>query len=74
MPLHIVIKRLKPLKHENTKKNGLFCFMKEIKAEIKNILPIPRDVESIGSVVVDSAYKVHKHLGPGVLEKIYEAC
>lgn len=48
--------------------------MKEIKAEIKNILPIPREVESIGSVVVDSAYKVHKHLGPGLLEKIYEAC
>lgn len=24
--------------------------------------------------IVDSAYKVHKQLGPGLLEKIYEAC
>jgi GxxExxY protein len=24
--------------------------------------------------IVDAAYKVHKELGPGLLEKIYEAC
>ena len=24
--------------------------------------------------IVDCAYKVHKQLGPGLLEKIYEAC
>ena len=48
--------------------------MKEIKPGIRNILPIPSEVESIGSEIVDSAYKVHKSLGPGLLEKIYEAC
>lgn len=26
------------------------------------------------SEIVDSAYQVHKKLGPGLLEKIYEAC
>ncbi len=25
-------------------------------------------------MIVDSAYSVHKKLGPGLLEKIYEAC
>ena len=24
--------------------------------------------------IVDSAYRVHKELGPGLLEKVYEAC
>jgi len=48
--------------------------MKDINPGIKNILPIPKEVESIGSEIVDSAYKVHKSLGPGLLEKIYERC
>ncbi len=30
--------------------------------------------EAIGRAVVDSAFRVHKELGPGLLEKIYEAC
>lgn len=30
--------------------------------------------EFLGSQIVDAAYKVHKELGPGLLEKIYEAC
>lgn len=28
----------------------------------------------IGKIVVDCAYKVHKELGPGLLESTYEAC
>lgn len=32
------------------------------------------DQELIGKVIVDSAFKVHKTLGPGLLEKIYESC
>ena len=31
-------------------------------------------LEEIGKIIVHSAYKVHKELGPGLLEKIYEAC
>ncbi len=30
--------------------------------------------EYLGKAIVDAAYKVHKELGPGLLEKIYEAC
>lgn len=30
--------------------------------------------EFLGSQLIDAAYKVHKELGPGLLEKIYEAC
>ena len=36
--------------------------------------PIPQDLEKIGKKVVDAAYTVHKNLGPGLLEKVYEAC
>ena len=31
-------------------------------------------IEEIARVIVSSAFKVHKELGPGLLEKIYEAC
>lgn len=30
--------------------------------------------EFLGKEIVDCAYKVHKELGPGLLEKVYEAC
>ena len=30
--------------------------------------------ESIAKKIVDSAYTVHKTLGPGLLEKVYEVC
>jgi len=48
--------------------------MKDIKTGIRKVFPIPEDVEAVGSEIVDSAYKVHRRLGPGLLEKIYEAC
>lgn len=48
--------------------------MKDIKTEYKNIRPIPEKTEEIGREIVDSAYRVHKKLGPGLLEKIYESC
>ncbi len=30
--------------------------------------------EEIARIIVDCAYKVHKTLGPGLLEKAYESC
>ena len=36
--------------------------------------PISTNEEEIGRLVVDSAYAVHKSLGPGLLEKVYEVC
>ena len=30
--------------------------------------------EEIGRIIVNSAFKVHKQLGPGLLERVYEVC
>lgn len=32
------------------------------------------EVERIGKIIVNAAYKVHVELGPGLLEKVYEIC
>lgn len=31
-------------------------------------------IEQIAKIIANSAFKVHKELGPGLLEKVYEAC
>ncbi len=31
-------------------------------------------IDSIAKEIVDSAFKIHKELGPGLLESAYEAC
>lgn len=36
--------------------------------------PIPKELDAIGKLIVDAAYTVHKNLGPGLLEKVYEIC
>jgi len=36
--------------------------------------PIPPDTERVATEVVDAALKVHKALGPGLLESVYETC
>ncbi len=36
--------------------------------------PISEKLERIGKEIVDSAYRVHKELGPGLLESVYEEC
>ncbi|MFB3881641.1 MAG: GxxExxY protein [Armatimonadota bacterium] len=36
--------------------------------------PIPSDVEEAARQVVGAAMAVHKALGPGLLESVYEAC
>lgn len=36
--------------------------------------PVPQELDILGKEIVDSAYNVHKNLGPGLLEKVYEIC
>ena len=36
--------------------------------------PIPQRLDQISAAVVDSGMKVHKALGPGLLESVYEQC
>jgi GxxExxY protein len=38
----------------------------------KNMLS--EKTEEIGKIIVNSAFKVHKQLGPGLLERVYEVC
>jgi GxxExxY protein len=51
-----------PLKHQSTKMHQ------------KQFNPIPEELDAIGKLIVDAAYVVHKRLGPGLLERIYEIC
>ena len=36
--------------------------------------PIPPEVEQAARITTDAAFKVHRTLGPGLLESVYEAC
>lgn len=45
--------------------------MKEKKKYYK---PVSDELNDIAKKIVDAAYIVHKNLGPGLLEKVYEAC
>ncbi len=36
--------------------------------------PIPSRLEQIATERIDAVYKVHKTLGPGLLESVYERC
>jgi GxxExxY protein len=35
---------------------------------------VPADVNAVGTAVMDAAFAVHRHLGPGLLEAVYEHC
>ena len=37
-------------------------------------IPLPPGTESIATKIVDAAFIVHKALGPGLLENVYEVC
>lgn len=51
-----------PQNHENSKSHK------------RNYEPLPENLEIIAKKIVDSAFTVHKNLGPGLLEKVYEIC
>ncbi len=37
-------------------------------------VPVSSEVDATARAIVDAAIKVHKTLGPGLLESVYEAC
>ncbi len=45
-----------------------------ITSEQSGFAPVPAELERIASEVVDAAYRVHRALGPGLLESVYEVC
>jgi len=47
---------------------------KETKMHKEDFKPISAEEERIGKLIVNAAYEVHKTLGPGLLEKVYEIC
>jgi hypothetical protein len=42
--------------------------------DMKVFEPLSAEVESVGKMIVDAALKVHRTLGPGLLESVYELC
>ena len=41
---------------------------------MKAFEPVSPETEQVAAAVVDASVKVHKTLGPGLLESVYEAC
>lgn len=39
-----------------------------------NNAPIPHNIELLATEIVDAGLRVHKTLGPGLLESVYEQC
>ena len=39
-----------------------------------NFIGLSAAEENTGKLIVNAAYVVHKTLGPGLLEKVYEVC
>ena len=40
----------------------------------KHYEPLPKETEDIASKIIDAAITVHRILGPGLLERVYEVC
>lgn len=41
---------------------------------MEKLVPLPEHIDRLSKIVVDSAFKVHTALGPGLLESVYEKC
>jgi GxxExxY protein len=41
---------------------------------MKYFVPLPPEVEKVATAAVDATYKIHRALGPGLIESVYELC
>ena len=41
---------------------------------MKYFEPLPPEVEKVATATVDATYKIHRALGPGLIESVYEQC
>ena len=41
---------------------------------MNEFIPISPEVDRIAKIIVNGAYQIHKKLGPGLLESVYEIC
>jgi GxxExxY protein len=48
--------------------------LQNTKLHQNSFIPISQELDILAKKIVDSAYTVHKNLGPGLLEKVYEIC
>ena len=53
---------------------GIVGVMDTRTQKVKTFAPLPAEVERVGKLVLDAAYRVHTALGPGLLESVYETC
>lgn len=47
--------------------------LKGSKVQEGKIVHLSEEEERVGKIIVNSAFEVHINLGPGLLEKVYEA-
>ena len=55
-------------------KKNLATKSQSLKGTQRKFKPLSEREEYIAKQIVDAAYTVHKKLGPGLLEKVYEVC
>ena len=48
--------------------------LEDSKIHEEKFFPLSDEEETIGKAIVNAAFLIHKTLGPGLLEKVYEAC
>ncbi len=62
---------LAAIKDDASKTKGYFIYPSQLFVNV--VAKARRDVEEVAALVVDTALQVHKDLGPGLLETVYEA-